>query len=213
TQFKEFFDSKEVNASDFHNQCWQKDFKDYTSYEPETYKRNLLWYMDDLEQHIDERIQQQESLSTNGIALDASLVTERATLEASLVNKAMALDARNDADADIGPSYDSDTVFEVHHDMFENVFAHRIQNHEQPESIPDTYVVNETNSNIISNIPYMDPDRGKEEHDDVDYEQHHALFASLINNLKCDVEKCNEVNREAQQANSLLTNDLERCWD
>ncbi|GJZ32480.1 hypothetical protein Tco_0577916 [Tanacetum coccineum] len=93
---------------------------------------NLLWYMDDLEQHIDERvlkygelqmkerevqaikeikkrlkereIQQQESLSTNGISLDASLVidgttldaslvTERATLEASLVNKAISLDA------------------------------------------------------------------------------------------------------------------------
>ncbi|GJS42419.1 hypothetical protein Tco_0567462 [Tanacetum coccineum] len=56
----------------------------------------------------------------------------------------------------------------------------------------------------------MDPDRDKEEHDYVAYEQHRAFFASLINNLKCDVEKCNEVNREAQQANALLTNELER---
>ncbi|GJY16654.1 hypothetical protein Tco_0387076 [Tanacetum coccineum] len=66
--------------------------------------------------------------------------------------------SRNDADADIGPSYDSDTV-------------------------------TENNSNIISNIPNMDPDRDKEEHDDVDYEQQRAFLASLINNLKCDVEK------------------------
>ncbi|GJZ61632.1 hypothetical protein Tco_0617769, partial [Tanacetum coccineum] len=77
----------------------------------------------------------------------------------------------NDADTDIGPTYDSDTMSEVNHDMFENVFAHGIQNHEQPESIPNTYAVNENNSNIIYDIPNMDPDKGKEEHDDVDYEQ------------------------------------------
>nr|GEU34456.1 hypothetical protein [Tanacetum cinerariifolium] len=118
---------------------------------------------------------------------------------------------RNDADADIGHSYDSDMVTEVPHssnDTFQIVFG--IQSHEQPESIPDTHEVNENNSNIISDIPIMDPDRNKEEHDDVDYEQQCAFFASLINNLKCDVKKCNEVNREAQQANTLLTNELER---
>ncbi|GKF18653.1 hypothetical protein Tco_0063571, partial [Tanacetum coccineum] len=76
--------------------------------------------------------------------------------------------------------------------------------------IPDTYEVNENNSNIISDIPNMDPDRDKEEHYDVDYEQQRAFFASLINNLKCDVEKYNEVNREAQQVNVLLRNELER---
>ncbi|GKC85898.1 hypothetical protein Tco_1141615 [Tanacetum coccineum] len=96
--------------------------------------------------------------------------------------------------ADIEPSYDNDTVSEVHHDTFENVFAHGIQNYEQPKSIPDTYVVNENNSNIIFDIPNMDPDRGKEEHDYVDYEKQRALYVSLINNLKCDVEKCNKIN-------------------
>ncbi|GJZ41883.1 hypothetical protein Tco_0588769 [Tanacetum coccineum] len=115
-----------------------------------------------------------------------------------------------DTNDDIGPSYDSDTVSEVPHDMFENVFTHGIQCHEQPESIPDTYVVNENNSNVIFDIPNMDPDRNKEEHDDGAYEQQRAFFESLINNLKCDVEKCNEINREAQQANALLTNELER---
>nr|GEX33986.1 hypothetical protein [Tanacetum cinerariifolium]GEY62095.1 hypothetical protein [Tanacetum cinerariifolium] len=89
---------------------------------------------------------------------------------------------------DIGPSYDSNTVFEVHHDMFENMFVHGIQNHKQPESSPDTYVVNESNSNISSDIPNMDPDRDREEHDYIDYEQQRAFFTSLINNLKCDVE-------------------------
>ncbi|GKB76367.1 hypothetical protein Tco_0943262 [Tanacetum coccineum] len=119
----------------------------------------------------------------------------------------------NDADADVGPSYDSDTVTEVPHlsnDTFENMFAHEIQSHEQTESIPDTYEVNENNSNIISDIPNMDPDIDKEKHDNVAHDQQCAFFASLINNLKCDVKKCNEVYREAQQANALLTNEPER---
>ncbi|GJR20334.1 hypothetical protein Tco_0968861 [Tanacetum coccineum] len=117
---------------------------------------------------------------------------------------------KNDVYADIGPSYDNDKVSEVHHDMFDNVFDHGIQNHEQPEPIPDTYVVNENNSNIISDILNMDPDRHTDEHDYVNYKQQRAFFTSLINNLKCDVEKCNEVNREAQQVNALLMNELEK---
>ncbi|GJU67759.1 hypothetical protein Tco_1254018 [Tanacetum coccineum] len=191
TQFKEFFDSKE--------------------------------YLDVLDMLIDERTQ--ESLVTEGAALEANLITEGVTIEANFVTEGTVIDAclitegiemddslvakertddsvtsseqldessssrnecnrsgnenrssdhestssGNDIDADIGPSYDSDTVSEVYHGMFENMFVHDIQNHEQPESIPDTYVVNENNSNIISHTPNMDPDRDKEEHDYVDY--------------------------------------------
>ncbi|GJW26428.1 hypothetical protein Tco_0040239 [Tanacetum coccineum] len=193
-------------------------------------------------------------MSTDGTALEASLVTECAAFEASLITKVIALDfslvakqstidsstsseqqnecnnsrnecsilgnennsfknksssSGNDVDADIGPSYDSDTVSEVHHDIFENMLVHGIQNHEQPKSILDTYVLNGNNSNIIFDIPNMDPNRDKEEHDYVDYEQQRAFFASLINNLKCDVEKCTKVNHEARQANALLKKEHE----
>ncbi|GJS15102.1 hypothetical protein Tco_0409574 [Tanacetum coccineum] len=110
----------EVNALDFHNKCWQKDFKDYTGCEPKTYRHNLLRYLEELDKLIDERvlkygelqmkerevqaineiekclketeIQQQEILSTDGTTLDASLVTKSATLEASLVTQGIALD-------------------------------------------------------------------------------------------------------------------------
>ncbi|GKC10674.1 hypothetical protein Tco_1007456 [Tanacetum coccineum] len=71
-------------------------------------------------------------------------------------------------------------------------------------------MVNENNSDIISDIPNMDQVRDKEEHDDVDDEQQRAFFASLINNLKCDVEKYTKINREDQQENALLTKELER---
>ncbi|GJT86272.1 hypothetical protein Tco_1067989 [Tanacetum coccineum] len=153
------------------------------------------------------------NLFTEGITLDASLVGKQSIVDSRtsseqqlesnssknecnrLRNENKSSDnernsAANDVDVDIRPSYDSDTVSEVHHDMFENVFTHRIQNHEQPKSIPNTYVVNENNSNIIFDIPNMDPDRGKEDHDAVDYEQQRDLFASLINNLKaCKKDK------------------------
>ncbi|GJV70938.1 hypothetical protein Tco_1490933 [Tanacetum coccineum] len=118
-------------------------------------------------------------------------------------NKESSSSEGNDADADIGSSNDSNTLLGVYHDLFINMFAHGIQNHKHPKFIPDTYVVNKNNSNIISHIPNMDSDRNKEEHDYVEYEQQRAFFASLINNLKCDVEKCNEVNREAQKIKLL----------
>ncbi|GJW27110.1 hypothetical protein Tco_0040921 [Tanacetum coccineum] len=57
TPFKEFFNWKEVNASDFRIKCWQKNFKDYTGWEPETYRRILLWYLDELDKLINERNQ------------------------------------------------------------------------------------------------------------------------------------------------------------
>ncbi|GJY36125.1 hypothetical protein Tco_0421503 [Tanacetum coccineum] len=173
-----------------------------------------------------------------GATLEASLVTEGITLDDNLVAKESTYDSvtsskkldksnssRNDVyvekilvdmfasdieNADIGPSYDRDTMSKVHHDMFKNGFAHRIHNHEQPESIPDTYMLNKNNSNIISDIPNMDLVRDKEEHDYVDDQQQHAFFASLVNNLKCEGENYTKVNREALQANALLIKELEK---
>nr|GEZ80072.1 hypothetical protein [Tanacetum cinerariifolium] len=155
-QFKEFFVSKEVNASDVPNKCWQNSFSDGMKWEPENFRRLLL--------------------CSEG----------------------------NDADADIGSSNDGITVFGVYHNLFKNMFSHGIQNHKQLEYILDTYVVNENNSNIVFDIPNMDLDRNKEEHDYVEYEKHRAFFASLINNLKCDVEKCNET---GQTLRMLLPNE------
>ncbi|GKE57989.1 hypothetical protein Tco_1497174 [Tanacetum coccineum] len=232
-------------------------FKDNLGCEPETYKRNLLRYLNELDKLIDERvfkygelwmkerevkeikeiekrlkereIQQQESLSTDSTTLDTTLVTEGISLDAKNENRSSNNESSNsgydatDAEkilvdtvtsdieyVDIGPSYDNDTMFEVHHETSKNVFAHGIQNHEQHELVPDTYMVNGNNGNIISDIPNLDSDRGKKEHDDVDNEKERALSASLVNNLKCEVENCTKVNREAQQTNALLTKELER---
>ncbi|GJZ61300.1 hypothetical protein Tco_0617437 [Tanacetum coccineum] len=186
-------------------------FKKFIGTDPLTFRERLLQYLDGLNKT-------QESLVIKGAALEVNLVTEGVALEESLVTKdaekILVDTVASDIEyADIRPSFDSDIVYEVHHDTFENVFANEIQSHEQPDSISNTYVVNENNENnsdIVFDKPNMDPDRGKEEHDYVDYEQQRVFFASLINNLKCDVKKYTKVNREAQQANALLTNKLKR---
>nr|GFB40029.1 hypothetical protein [Tanacetum cinerariifolium] len=125
------------------------------------------------------RVQQlKASLVTKGITLEDNLVANESTYD--FVRSSKQLDKSNNSgndedaekllvdtvafdieNADIGPSYESDIVSEIHHDMFENVFAHGIQNHEQPESLPDIYVVDENNRNINSYILNMYPDRDK----------------------------------------------------
>ncbi|GKD93682.1 hypothetical protein Tco_1373519, partial [Tanacetum coccineum] len=101
TPFKKFFDSKEVNASDFHNKSWQKHFKDYTRQEPKTYRCNLLRFLDELDKIIDKRQESlvtkgttlEDNLSTNNTALDATSVIEGATMEACLVIEGATLDS------------------------------------------------------------------------------------------------------------------------
>ncbi|GKE49435.1 hypothetical protein Tco_1480693 [Tanacetum coccineum] len=56
TWFKEFFDSKEVTASNVLNKCWQKSFSDGAEWEPGDYKRLLLRYLEELDKLIDEII-------------------------------------------------------------------------------------------------------------------------------------------------------------
>ncbi|GJV41265.1 hypothetical protein Tco_1419705 [Tanacetum coccineum] len=106
--------------------------------------------------------------------------------------------------ADMGPSYDIDT--EVHHsnnDAFKTVFTYEIQSHEQPDSISNTYVVIENNSNIISDLPDLDPNRDKEEHNYIDDEQERTFFASLVNNLKCEVENCTKIKLLNEEISNL----------
>ncbi|GJW00310.1 hypothetical protein Tco_1555561 [Tanacetum coccineum] len=102
-------------------------------------------------------------LVTKGIAMDDNFVARESIHDfvTSLEQLDESISLGNDANvekilvdtvdsdiekADIRPSYDSDTVSDVHHDTFEYMFAHEIQTHEQPESIPNTYVVNENNT-------------------------------------------------------------------
>ncbi|GJZ52244.1 hypothetical protein Tco_0606759, partial [Tanacetum coccineum] len=87
TQFKEFFASKRVNSSEHLDQCWQKDFKEYTSCEPNTYRRDLLENLDTLEAVIHRaiityaRLQlQSQDVQINPVqAVDDSLIVSKSS--------------------------------------------------------------------------------------------------------------------------------------
>ncbi|GJX90753.1 hypothetical protein Tco_0344079 [Tanacetum coccineum] len=87
TQFKEFFASKRVNSSEHLNQCWQKDFKEYTFCEPDTYRRDLLENLDTLEAVIHRavitygRLQlQSQDVQINPVqAVDDSLIVSKSS--------------------------------------------------------------------------------------------------------------------------------------
>ncbi|GJT84640.1 hypothetical protein Tco_1066357 [Tanacetum coccineum] len=95
-RFKEFFDSKEVNALDVPNKSWQVSFNNGTRWEPEYYKRILLrsevQAIKEIKKWLKEsELQQQESLVIEGTTLEACLVTKVAVLEACLVNEGIVL--------------------------------------------------------------------------------------------------------------------------
>ncbi|GKD23308.1 hypothetical protein Tco_1225011 [Tanacetum coccineum] len=56
TNFKNFFASNRVTSSDYLTRLHQGDFKDYTSWEPDTYRSNLLKHLDRLAKCIDKRV-------------------------------------------------------------------------------------------------------------------------------------------------------------
>ncbi|GKC45077.1 hypothetical protein Tco_1062799 [Tanacetum coccineum] len=97
-------ESQQVNASDFENKSLQEDFEDYTGADPQTFRERLLLYLDGHDKIIDERViqyrelqmkerevkvirlikkrlneqkmQTQECLVTEGIALKDNLVVK-----------------------------------------------------------------------------------------------------------------------------------------
>ncbi|GJZ08494.1 hypothetical protein Tco_0542777 [Tanacetum coccineum] len=87
TQFKEFFVSKRVNSLEHLNQCWQKDFKEYTFCEPDTYRRNLLENLDTLEAVIHRavitygrlQLQSQDAQINPVQAVDDSLIVSKSS--------------------------------------------------------------------------------------------------------------------------------------
>ncbi|GJU32261.1 hypothetical protein Tco_1175850 [Tanacetum coccineum] len=97
TQFKEFFSSKRVRSSEHLNQCWQKDFEEYTLCEPNTYRRDLLDTLDTLEAIIHRAIitygklqLQSQDVQINLVqAVDDSLIVSKSSWIESENNNAL----------------------------------------------------------------------------------------------------------------------------
>ncbi|GKD45576.1 hypothetical protein Tco_1270221 [Tanacetum coccineum] len=193
TQFKEFFDSKEVNASDVPNKCRQKSFSDDAEWETKNFRSLLLQYLEELDKLIHERafkygelhIKESEHVwPLRGAAIEVCLVTEGATLEVCLLNEGIALNDNtegNDTTADIGPLYDSDTLIEAPHssnDTFEIGLGFENQNDYVNPSLLNK---DKELAPCLYNIDKM----GKDELSD------HKIISE--EESKCEAEKCLKV--------------------
>nr|GEY05068.1 hypothetical protein [Tanacetum cinerariifolium] len=125
----------------------------------------------------------QEGLVNKGITLDASLASKESIDDNPTSTEQQDESSSSGYDAEAKKGRVDKAVLDV-----ENVVV-------GPSFDRDT--LTENNSNIISAIPDMDLNRGKEERDDVDNEKERVVFSSLVNNLKCEVENYTKVDREA----------------
>ncbi|GKD65040.1 hypothetical protein Tco_1307148 [Tanacetum coccineum] len=109
-----------------------------------------------------------------------------------------------------GPTYNVKPLEKVHIDDDYNVFATEIQHSEKPESINNTYVVETADSNIIPDSMNMCDNEKKDEQNAGEPEDERVLLASLIANLKLDVDENKKIQKQLKKANTSLTQELDK---
>ncbi|GJT60927.1 hypothetical protein Tco_1004460 [Tanacetum coccineum] len=108
-------------------------------------------------------------------------------------------------DNNSGPTYDAEPLEKV--DTYDeyNVFATETQHSEQPGSINDTYMVEKVDSNINPDSSYMCDNKGKADQNAKEPKDERVLLASLIANLKLDVDENKMIQKQLKKANKTLT--------
>ncbi|GJT53883.1 hypothetical protein Tco_0988937 [Tanacetum coccineum] len=113
-------------------------------------------------------------------------------------------------DDNSGPAYDVEPLEKVHTDDDYNVFATKRQHFEQPESINDTYVVEKVDSNVIPDSSDICDNEVKDDQNVEELKDERVLLASLIANLKLDVDVNKKIQKQLKKTNTSLTQDLKK---
>ncbi|GJV86669.1 retrovirus-related pol polyprotein from transposon TNT 1-94 [Tanacetum coccineum] len=118
---------------------------------------------------------------------------------------------------DKAPIYDSDGSAEVHcdngynNDDIFNMFTQEDQYYELREPIPESHLVQQNDSDVITAAPSVEQSGGIVEQHFATVEEIHAYYQSLYKNLAVEVKKVNMVNRNMKVTNAELTTELARC--
>nr|GEX04613.1 retrovirus-related Pol polyprotein from transposon TNT 1-94 [Tanacetum cinerariifolium] len=89
-----------------------------------------------------------------------------------------------------------------------NVFDNERQPTEQPESIKDTYLNEQGDTNITTDSVDMSTNREEADQDDDDLTRQRDLLASLIENLKCEIDDSKNHNKLLESSNKILVDKL-----
>lgn len=230
---EKILDAEEAELNEIEKLKWEREQtkKEMQFKERELIEREMqLKETEVIEKETEKDFQIEEETVNEGDASDDSLIFtgSDSSSEQQVESSSPSYDSdtdgtqRNEAiwdteDDHIRPSSDTEILAMAQHsyahdnvNIFENMFVHDHTYPEHSESISDTYVVEQNDSNITFVTQDMDPNRGEPAQDGSSYEQDRALFASLINNFKHELDKCKNDNREAKQTNVFLNKEIER---
>ncbi|GJX47597.1 retrovirus-related pol polyprotein from transposon TNT 1-94 [Tanacetum coccineum] len=124
----------------------------------------------------------------------------------------ISLDERRLAAADDNsrPTFDTEPLENVQSDDDYNVFAIEIQHSEQPESINYTYLVEKVDSNVTRDSSDMSTNEQEVDKNVDEPKDERVLLASLVSNLKLDVDENKKIQKQLKKANMSLTQELEK---
>nr|GEX60554.1 integrase, catalytic region, zinc finger, CCHC-type, peptidase aspartic, catalytic [Tanacetum cinerariifolium] len=111
---------------------------------------------------------------------------------------------------DSGPIFDTEPVQKVPNNDNYNVFAIECEHPEQSKSVHDTYLIEQDEHNVIIDSSDMSYDREQinQNDDDDDLANERELLASLIENLKCEIDDSKNRNKFLETSNKVLVEKL-----
>ncbi|GJY86480.1 hypothetical protein Tco_0500506 [Tanacetum coccineum] len=131
-------------------------------------------------------------------------------LEAHYMYMTQIQEVTPDAADNSGPIFDVEPLQKVqnNNDNY-NVFAIENEHPEQPESVNDTYLEEQGDTNITIDSLDMCYDEEQDDQDDTDeLAQERDLLAFLINKLKCEIDGSKNCNKFLESSNKALVDKL-----
>ncbi|GJV22913.1 ribonuclease H-like domain-containing protein [Tanacetum coccineum] len=129
-------------------------------------------------------------------------------LEAHYLYMAQIQEVTPDAADNSGPIFDTEPLQKVQNDNDNyNVFANDREHPEQPESVNDTYLEEQGDTNITIDSLDMSTNGETVDQDD-DLARERDLLASLIDKLKCEIDDSKNRNKLLESSNKTLVDKL-----
>ncbi|GKB06039.1 hypothetical protein Tco_0834272 [Tanacetum coccineum] len=130
-------------------------------------------------------------------------------LEAHYMYMVHIQEVTRDAADNSGPIFDAEPLQKVQNDNDNfNVFANEREHHEQPESVNDTYLEEQGDTNITIDSLVMSTNGEMVDWDDDDLANQRDLLASLIEKLKCEIDDNKNHNKFLESSNKTLVDKL-----
>ncbi|GJY94129.1 hypothetical protein Tco_0510490 [Tanacetum coccineum] len=130
-------------------------------------------------------------------------------LEARYMYMAQIQEVTPDAVDNSGSIFDTEPLQKVQNDDDNyNVFANDRDHLEQPESVKNTYLEEQGDTNITIDSLDMCTNGETIDQDDDDHARERDLLASLINKLKCEIDESKNRNKLLESSNKTLVDKL-----